>query len=255
MVGLGLADPVVHPLRVRQERVPRGIACGQLPPLQLSGPQKSKLELETVGVEGDLAHDLRKPARSLPPHEIHLEQAELRVHVTCGEEQVVVGLGGDVRRAVLLEHNTHRLLEAIEAEHAVGHLGVGGHRPRARRRVERRPESGQTGDGDERHVKDGGRNEQRAGEVGDVAGGRPADRDARAWERRTRARRFPLLEGGRLDGGVDGHGRKSALTLRFLLWKLPLCRAAQAQLRPPGRRGWSCRPAAGSRTRRGEGGA
>src|SRR5205823_12368924 len=89
MGGLRLADPVVHPLRVRQESVSRRIACGQLLPLQLSGPQESKLELETVGVEGDLAHNLGKPARALPPHEIHLEQTELRVHVTGGEEQAV----------------------------------------------------------------------------------------------------------------------------------------------------------------------
>ena len=75
------------------------------------------------------------------------------MHVACGNEQVVVGAGADVRGAVFLEHDADRLLETAEVKRTIGHLGVGRHRPRASRRVECGSERREPGDREEGNVE------------------------------------------------------------------------------------------------------
>src|SRR5437879_10838284 len=80
-------------------------------PLSFRGPKQAELKLEPVAVERRLSHDLRQAAFALTAHEVHLEEPELRMDVTGGEEEVVVGLRSEVRGAVLLEQDFHRLLQ------------------------------------------------------------------------------------------------------------------------------------------------
>ena len=58
MRRFGLADAVVHALRVGDERVARRVARGKLAPFRLGGAEEAKLQLEAVGVERRLTDDL-----------------------------------------------------------------------------------------------------------------------------------------------------------------------------------------------------
>ena len=246
MGGLRFSDAVVHTLRVSQQRRVGRIADRQLAPLELRRPQQAELKLESVCVEGGFAEHLGKAAFALAPHEVHLEKAEARVDVAGGEEQVMVGLRDNVCGAVRLEHHSDRLLQAREAQRAVGHLRVGRHRPRAGGGVEGRAESGQRAGGEEGCIQDGRGDDERRGEVEQWPATPPAPHDSG----RTCRRRFDssfLLGGRSFDGRIERHGGKSALTTPLLT----LRRDRAARARPPrrGRRAWWCRPAAGFRRR------
>ena len=165
MALLCLVDAVIHPLRVGLQRVAGWIRGRQLRPLELGGAKQPELQLEPVGVDSNLADDVGQPSGALAAHEVHLEKAELRVHVSEGEEEVVVCLRGDVRGAVWLEDHADRLLETGQAERAVGDLGVGGHCPRPRGRVEGRAEGRQARDRKEGDVQHRGRDHDRRPQV------------------------------------------------------------------------------------------
>jgi len=137
----------------------------QLLPLRLRRAEQAELKLESVAVHRRLADDLRQPARSLPAHEVHLEETESRMHVARGEEQVVVGLCRDVGGAVPLEHHADRLPETCEMKHAVGDLRVGGHGPCAGGRVERGAERRQSWRRKEGDVKHGRGHDERSHQV------------------------------------------------------------------------------------------
>ncbi len=127
----GFGDPVIDALRVGDQRGARIVALGQGVPFRLGSAEQAQLELEPVGVDRFLADDLGQPACPLPAEQVHLEEAEPRVDVAHRQEQVVVGLGGDVGGTVLLKEDARLLLQPVEAEHSVGDLRVGGHGPGA----------------------------------------------------------------------------------------------------------------------------
>ena len=172
MPALGLGDAVVHALRVSLERGARLVARGELGPLALCGAEQPELELETVAVQGGFADHLREPALALAAQQIHLEQAELGMHVTGGQEKVVVGRRDDVGGAAGLEHDVRRLLQAGQVERlaAVGG-GVGGHGPGAGDRIEGRAERRQRApETDEAQEEDRDRDERGRAEVDQLQG-------------------------------------------------------------------------------------
>ena len=162
------------------------------------------LQLEPVGVDRLLADDLRKPSRALPPEEIHLEEPEPRVHVTRREEQVMVGLRGDVRGAVLLEQHLDGLLEAGKVDHTVGVLGVGGHRPRAGHGVEGGTKRRQRSSREPSCIEDGGGDDRRGGEV----------------DERQKAGPAACRRGRREHGGWFADRRLDRHVRKFELWEV-----------------------------------
>ena len=76
--------------------------------LLLGDPSPARSADELVDLERVLAEQLADPTGRDVPAEVHLEEPVLRLHVALGDEEVVRGLGIDLRDAVVVAQHADR---------------------------------------------------------------------------------------------------------------------------------------------------